>query len=708
MGVQAVARNTERPAGLDGRTACEAFQATAAAHPDRPAIRTHGDEFTCTWREYAERVQAIAAGLAAGGVRRGDTVALMLVNRPEFHFADSAVMHLGATPFSIYNTYTEEQIAHLLQDSGARAVITEQAHADKILAVRDAVEGLEQVVLVDGEPPTGTISLEELAAGGEPDFDFDAAWRAVEPDDVLTLIYTSGTTGPPKGVQITHANICETVRSYDELIQFPDGGRIVSYLPMAHVAERNVSHYLPMLCGFTITCCPDAREVMAYLPEVRPTWFFAVPRIWEKLKAGLEQMLAAAPSEQRASTQAALADALEKVRLEQSGQPVPDELAASVAKADEAIFAKLREHLGLDRVEACNVGAAPTPPEVIEFFHALGIPLSELWGMSETTGAGTCNPPERIKIGTIGPPAPGVEIKLAEDGEIMIRGAVVMKGYRNLPEKTAEAFTEDGFLLTGDIGEFDEDGYLRIVDRKKELIITAQGKNLSPANIEARLKQIPLVSQAVAIGDRRKYIGALLTLDPEAAKSWAKQNGVEGDLAAISESEDLIAEVQRGLDVANQDLARVEQVKRFAVLPADWEPGGDELTPDDEAEAQADRREVRGRDRVALRRLSAAGHPQLPHEVPSSRNSSVDARPQVAQQSTIPVYPRSPLCRRSLGAARACSDTYLGPYGRTCGTGLGGSETRSCRPDTASTRAGAVTTARCRAGGCLRPPMWGS
>jgi len=230
-------------------------------------------------------------------------------------------------------------------------------------------------------------------------------------------------------------------------------------------------------------------------------------------------------------------------------------------------------------VEACNVGAAPTPPEVIEFFHALGIPLSELWGMSETTGAGTCNPPERIKIGTIGPPAPGVEIKLAEDGEIMIRGPVVMKGYRNLPEKTAEAFTEDGFLLTGDIGVFDDDGYLRIVDRKKELIITAQGKNLSPANIEARLKQIPLVSQAVAIGDRRKYISALLTLDPDAAKSWAQRNGVEGDLAAISGSEDLIAEVQRGLDVANQDLARVEQVKRFAVLPADWEPGGDELTP---------------------------------------------------------------------------------------------------------------------------------
>jgi long-subunit acyl-CoA synthetase (AMP-forming) len=348
---------------------------------------------------------------------------------------------------------------------------------------------------------------------------------------------------------------------------------------MAHVAERNVSHYLPMLCGFTITCCPDPREVMSYLPEVRPTWFFAVPRIWEKLKAGLEQSLLAAAPEQRASTEAALSAALEKVWLEQAGEPVPDELEARVAKADELIFSKLRAHLGLDEVEACNVGAAPTPPDVIAFFHALGISLSELWGMSETTGAGTCNPPDGIKIGTIGPPAPGVEIKLAEDGEIMIKGPVVMKGYRNLPEKTAEAFTEDGFLLTGDIGEFDDDGYLRIVDRKKELIITAAGKNLSPANIEARLKQIPLVSQAIAIGDRRKFVSALLTLDAEATRRWAQEQGLDGDLESLAGSDELIGEVQRGVDRANEELARVEQVRRFAILPADWEPGGDELTP---------------------------------------------------------------------------------------------------------------------------------
>ncbi len=579
MEAQTAERSTEQPAGLGAKTACEAFQATAEAHPDRTAIRTKDDEFSCTWGEYAERVEAIAGGFAALGIEKGATVALMLTNRPEFHFADAAVMHLGAAPFSIYNTYTPEQIAHLLGDAESAVVITEQAFCDRVLAVREKVDSVEHVVVVDGEAPEGTISLEDLAGRREDDFDFEAAWKAVEPDDILTLIYTSGTTGHPKGVQITHANICETVRSYDDLIQFPDGGRIVSYLPMAHVAERNVSHYLPMLCGFTVTCCPDARQVIAYLPEVRPTWFFAVPRIWEKLKAAIEQTLAGAPDEQRKATEEALEASLEKVRLEQDDEDVPEDLASRVEKADEQIFSKIREQLGLDEIEACNVGAAPTAPEVIEFFHALGIPLAELWGMSETTGAGTCNPPDRIKIGTVGPAAPNCEIKLAEDGEVMVKGPIVMKGYRNLPDKTKETFTDDGYLLTGDIGEFDDDGYLRIVDRKKELIITAAGKNLSPANIEARLKQIPLVSQAVAIGDRRKFISALLTLDEEAATAWAKEHGVGGDPSTLAENEELAAEVERGLEQANEDLARVEQVKKFKLLPADWEPGGDELTP---------------------------------------------------------------------------------------------------------------------------------
>src|SRR5215208_6408462 len=579
MEVKTAERASERPVGLDAATACEAFQLTAEAHPDRVAIRTRGDEFSCTWGEYAERVRSLAAGLAALGVGKGDTVALMMVNRPEFHFADAAAMHLGAVPFSIYNTYTAGEIEHLVNDAACAVAMIEKGFADKILAARDGADSLEHVIVVDGEAPERAMSLEDLASRGSDDFDFEGTWRGVEPDDLLTLIYTSGTTGHPKGVQIMHSNICETVRSYDEMIQFPDGGRIVSYLPMAHVAERNVSHYLPMLCGFTITCCPDARKVIEYLPEVRPSWFFAVPRIWEKLKAGLEQMTAGMPEEQREPVQKALEGSLEKVRLEQCGEDVPDELAERVAKADEEIFANLRNHLGLDELEACNVGAAPTPPEVIEFFHALGIPLAELWGMSETTGAGTCNPRERIKIGTVGPPGPGIDVKLAEDGEVLIKGPVVMKGYRNLPDKTAETMADDGYLMTGDIGEFDEDGYLKIVDRKKELIITAAGKNLSPANIEARLKQIPLVSQAIAIGDKRKYVSALLTLDPEAAKGWVSEHGASDDIESLASNEELIADVQKGLDTANEELARVEQVKRFKILPADWEPGGDELTP---------------------------------------------------------------------------------------------------------------------------------
>ncbi len=322
--------------------------------------------------------------------------------------------------------------------------------------------------------------------------------------------------------------------------------------------------------------------MIAYLPEVRPTWFFAVPRIWEKLKAGLEQTLAAAPAEQRAAACSRRWTRRSRRSGSSSAAPTfPPSSPPRVEAADEEMFSKLCERTSAStQSRPATSGAAPTPPEVIEFFHALGIPLAELWGMSETTGAGTCNPPERIKIGTVGPPAPGVEIKLAEDGEVMIKGPVVMKGYRNLPEKTAETFTDDGFLLTGDIGEFDEDGYLRIVDRKKELIITAAGKNLSPANIEARLKQIPLVSQAIAIGDRRKYISALLTLDAEAAERWAGRARPRGrPRRPWPSNEELIAEIQRGVDQANEDLARVEQVKRFAILPADWEPGGDELTP---------------------------------------------------------------------------------------------------------------------------------
>jgi long-subunit acyl-CoA synthetase (AMP-forming) len=561
------------------------FQFTAKRDPERPALRTLDGSLELTWGEYDDRVRKVAAGLASLGVGKGDTVALMMVNRPEFHFVDAGAMHLGATPFSIYNTYTADQIGFLVEDAAPRVAITEAQFADRLAEVMKRDNALEHIVVVDGEAPEGGMTLVELEQRGAGDFDFDAAWKAVAADDVLTLIYTSGTTGNPKGVQITHSNILETVRSYSQIVDFPDGGAIVSYLPMAHVAERNVSHYLPMAFGFTVTSLDNPRELAQALPQVHPTWFFGVPRIWEKLKSSMESMLdKLEDDEARDKIRGALEMSTKRVDLIQAGKQVPPELEEQYQQADDAIFKNIRAMLGLDRLAACNVGAAPTPPEVIKFFHAIGVPLAELWGMSETTGAGTTNPPGKIKIGTVGPPAPGVEIKLAEeDNEILIRGPIVMAGYRNNPEKTRETMTDDGWLMTGDIGEFDEDGYLKIVDRKKELIINAAGKNMSPANIESHLKSCgPLIGQAIAIGDARSYNVALVTLDPDTLPGFLQQKGIDADpsdLDALVQNEQLLAEVQSEVDKANEHLARVEQIKKFKVLPTEWQPGGDELTP---------------------------------------------------------------------------------------------------------------------------------
>jgi len=509
-------------------------------------------------------------------------MAAMLVNRPEFHFADAAAMHLGAVAFSVYNTYTADQIEFQVSDAASRVFVTERAFLDTVLAVRERCAELEHVVVVDGEGEEGTLTLEDVEARAEPDFDFAAAWEAVEPDDVLTLIYTSGTTGDPKGVQLTHANELAAGRSFDQIVVFPDGARVISWLPMAHIAERSCSHYLAVMFGFTSTCCPDPKRIGEYLSEVRPSWFFSVPRIWEKMKAGLE---AAIEGEQDAQRQQAMRWAvdtgLRKTRLIQAREEVPEELEQEWRKADEMVLSKMRALVGLDALEACNVGAAPTPPEVIEFFHAIGVPLAELWGMSESCGAGTCNRAEDIRIGTVGPPSPGVEIRLADDGEVLMKGDVVMGGYRNLPEKTAEALDADGWLHTGDIGEWNDEGFLRIVDRKKELIISSGGKNMSPANIEARVKAAgPLIGQAMAVGDNRPYNVALITLDPEAAPGFARAHGLSGDsVEEWAGQQAVIDEVQREVDHANESLARVEQIKRFRILPTEWQPGGDELTP---------------------------------------------------------------------------------------------------------------------------------
>jgi len=549
---------------------CEAFQITSAERGDNPALRLKDSDYEANWAEYAAAVRRRAAGLAALGVSRGDTVGFMLVNRPALHLTDCAAMHLGATCFSVYNTSSPEQVEYVVENAANRVIVTEQAFLETVLAAREKVDTLEHVVVIDGESPEGTISTGELEALGSEDFDFEAAWRAVEPEDVLCLIYTSGTTGPPKGVQLTHANMVAVWRACDQVQQTAPGGRMISYLPSAHIADRWAGIYAQMIYGNCVYCCPDPRQMVAYSIEVKPTVWGGVPRIWEKLKAAIEIGIAAESDEaKREATVAAIEVGRRRARAQMDGG-VPAELEAEWQRADERVLSTIRAMLGLDEVESFVVGAAPTPPEVLEFFLALGIEIRETWGMSETTAITTLNPPGGVRVGTVGPPIPDTEVKLAEDGEVMVRGPQVMVGYRNMPEKTAEALSEDGWLSTGDIGEFDEKGYLRIVDRKKELIINAAGKNMSPANIEAKLKAASsLIAQAVAIGDNRPYNVALLALDAETLAA----RGASADDAAVAD------EIAQAVEAANARLSRVEQIKRHKILAGEWLPGGEELTP---------------------------------------------------------------------------------------------------------------------------------
>jgi long-chain acyl-CoA synthetase len=556
----------------------EAFLKTVDRIGDDVALRTDDDTVSITWNELSAWVKRIAGGLERLGLQKGETVALMLNNRPEFIPCDLAAVSLGGVPFSIYQTSSPEQIAYVVSDAGSRIAIIESAFLEPFNEARKSLPGIEHLIVIDGDG--GTATLEDLEATNPG---FDPAERSAEVglDDLLTLIYTSGTTGPPKGVQLTHRNLMALTSGVEGMVELPKrGGRLISWLPAAHIAERGAHYYLPVVNGLTVTICPDPRRIVEFIPKVKPSWFFAVPRIYEKLKAGLEAQLAALPDGQREPAQKGLEAAIAKVRLEQAGEEVPEELAAAVERADEELFSKLRAALGLDELQAVNVGAAPTPLEVLEFFHAIGIPVGELWGLSETCGVATLNPPDAIKLGTVGPPVPGVEIRLAEDGEVLVKGDGIMPGYRNMPEKTAETF-EDGWLLTGDIGELDSDGYLTIVDRKKELIINAAGKNMSPANIESKLKAAdPLIGQCIAIGDGRPYNVALVVLDPDYAPVWAAANGLEGTpIAELASDERLLAAVEAGIGEANAKMARVEQIKKFRVLPEEWNPGGDELTP---------------------------------------------------------------------------------------------------------------------------------
>jgi long-chain acyl-CoA synthetase len=576
---------------VSGRTLCDLLAEHADGHGDAPAMswKRDGAWQTLSWRDYRERVAEVAMGLAGLGVGKGDLVAIMATNRPEHVLADQAAIHAGATPTSFYFTLAPEQLQYVAGHCEAKvAVLEDRAMLKRWQDVRDGLPALRHLVLLDGaEEADGPDVLgwdelvrrgrEALAAGRSG---FEELRGRVGPEDNAALLYTSGTTGPPKGVLLTHHNLLFESAALRRLTELDPEGSSVSYLPLAHIAERVLSIYVPLALRTHVWFCPEPTQAVEYVREARPTIFFGVPRVWEKVRAGIQAKLAAEENERkRKIAQRAVETGLEVVRRTQRGQPVPFGLRARHALLERLVLAKVRHAIGLDRCNFASSAASPLAVDVAEFFAALGLPLVEVYGMTETTGVATGNRPGKVKIGTVGPALEGVEMRLADDGEVLVRGPINTPGYFRQPEATAELIDADGWLHTGDVGELD-DGYLRIVDRKKELIITSSGKNLSPANIEGLLKEHPLIGQALVYGDDRPYVVALIVLDHELAPAWAASNGLDGsDLAALAASDRVQAEVQLAVDAINQRLSRIEQVKRYEVLPVEWTAESEELTP---------------------------------------------------------------------------------------------------------------------------------
>src|SRR3954447_2466220 len=545
----------------------------ATEHGDETALRTL-DGVSWSWREYLDRAARFAGGLQRLGVRPGERVVMMLRNRLEFHVADVGALLAGATPISIYNSSSPDQIRYLAGHCGAVVAVTEEGDfADRVLAAAGDVPSLRAVVVV-GDAPQGSVPYDDVAAG-DP-VDVESVVASIDPTSLLTVIYTSGTTGPPKGVMLDHANV---LAAFKGLVHFmpdevPSEQRLVSYLPMAHIAERNVSHYNHLLWGGQVTPCADIADLGKYLVAVRPTILFGPPRVFEKLVAGIQSAVAARPAEDQQRFAEALAVGRQVQRLRADGEALPADLEATWSFVDEVAFRPLRATVGLDACTVAFSGAAPIPVEVIDFLRDIGLEMSEVYGMSENTGGMTWDP-FRVKSGRVGRAFPETEVITAADGEVLCRGAIVFSGYLNDPERTREALDDDGWLHTGDIGEFDADGYLRIVDRKKELIITAGGKNISPANIEAALKTVPLVGQAMAVGDNRPYLVAVLTVDPDAAAVRFPGRS----LAEIAADPAVTAEIARGIAETNERFSRVEHIRRFVLLGEEWLPDSETLTP---------------------------------------------------------------------------------------------------------------------------------
>jgi len=574
-------------AAVSGKTVCTAFADAVAKWGEKPALRwkDDGDWRTLTWRDYRDEVAAVTLALRSLGFGPGQFGLIMARNAPEHVIADLGLVHAGGAAISVYNTLAPEQLEYVANHSEATVAFVEDAgFLEKFLAIRSRTPKLQHLVLVRGDAPEGVMTWESLLARGrelssaEPKA-FEESWRAVGPEDTISLIYTSGTTGPPKGVVYSHNNIIWTLESIQRFWAI-EPQTLVSYLPLAHVAERFTSQWRGIADGHEVWLCPDPNQLLPFLVEARPTFFVGVPRVWEKLMAGLRAGIAAEPEEaKRQMVQGAVEAAISAYRLRHEGKPVPEELATVVERA-QPLFVLLRSKVGLDRCTTAITSTAPCRPEVHEFWAALGMPLYEVWGMSELTGPATVVPMDDHQAPSIGRPMPGVEVRLGEDGELLVRGGNVMVGYYKEPGKTSEIIDAQGWVHSGDIAEPGPNGQFRIIDRKKELIITSAGKNISPANLESLAKSSPIIGQAVAVGDSRNFISVLVVLDPQVAPAWAKARGIGATtMAELAEDPTVIEEVRRALTAGNTHLSRVEQFKRFTILPTEWSPESEELTP---------------------------------------------------------------------------------------------------------------------------------
>ena len=583
---------------IAGRTLCDELRQVVETSGDACAYSEEavtgagaGDGWqSLTWSQVRQRVLEVAAGFAALGLAPGERVALMLPNRSEHVLADLGAVHAGGLGVTLYATLAPEQIGYVAADCDARiAVLDGAGELARWRPILEQLPGVKKIVVRDPAAcPAGDryMTWADFAALGRERFAAEpeqiiARVAAIKPDDPLALLYTSGTTGNPKGVLLTHRNILYQMAAADTMGLIIPRVRWVSYLPLAHIAERMFSIYLAIGAVGHVHFCPDAAQLVRVIGKVRPTAFFGVPRVWEKVRAGIQALLTAEQDEgRRAAVQQAMETGRRYVKSCQYGHTTSPELAAQFRAADEQVLGTIRSLLGLGEASSVFSAAAPLPPDVAAFFAGLGMKILDVYGMTETTGAFTANTPAEFKLGTVGRPAAGIEVTIAEDGEILVRGPLITPGYLSRPDLTDALIDAGGWLRTGDIGTIDADGFVSVTDRKKELIITAGGENIAPAAVENVLVAHPLIGQALAYGDRRPYVVALLTLDGEVAPAWARARGITASsLAELASDPQVLAEVAAGVADANERLARVQQVKRWHLLPVEWTAETEELTP---------------------------------------------------------------------------------------------------------------------------------